>query len=185
MKKIFGIAVAIMLGINMIGCEDTMEDTIIEEPVTKQEEQNEVEEKEETIEEEIVEEPEEEVEVDAFDEEEFKYYMTTNLQDAEYETYFESIKWIGDQPREIEFDGHILIVTPHEKWNTRCELLLANGDYNNGEFDGPYIKTRDIAYTELNGMINEGYNVRVKATIEKYDINAGYLKITIKEITAR
>ena len=87
--------------------------------------------------------------------------------------------------REIEFDGHILMVTPHEKWNTRCELLLGTGDYNNGSFTGPYIKTRDIGYTDLDGMTNEGYNVKVKATIEEYDMDAGYLKIQIKEITAR
>jgi len=175
MKKLLGLSVAIMLGLTLVGCEDTMEDTKIEEPETKQEQQIEVEEQEVT----------EEVE-DIFDEGEFNYYMTTNLTDEEYEKYFKEIEWTKDgHLREIEFDGHILMVTPHEKYNTRCELLLANGDYNNGEFVGPYIKTRDIAYTDLNGLINEGTHVKVKATIEEYDINAGYLKIDITEITAR
>lgn len=181
MKKLLGLAVAMMLGLTLVGCEDTMDDTTIEEVETKQEEI--VEEPEETLEKEIVEEPEKEVEV--FDEEKLNYYMTTNLTDSEYEAYFNSIKWIGDQPREIEFDGHILTVTPHEKYNTRCELLLASGDYNNGEFTGPYVKTRDIGYTELNGLINEGYNVKVKATIDKYDVNAGYLVINIEAIEMR
>lgn len=184
MKKLFGMAVAMMLGLSMIGCEETMEDTMIEEPETKQEETIEVEETDEAVEEEVVDEPKEEVVI--FDEEKFNYYMTTNLTDDEYEAYFSEIK--NDETgysREIEFDGHILMVTPHEKWNTRCELLLATGDYNNGSFTGPYIKTRDIGYTDLDGMTNEGYNVKVKATIEEYDIDAGYLKIQIKEITAR
>ena len=175
MKKLFGMAVAMMLGLSMIGCEETMEDTMIEEPETKQEETIEVEETEEETKEVI----------DIFDKEKFNYYMTTNLSDSEYEAYFSEIEWVGDNKREIEFDGHILMVTPHEKWNTRCELLLATGDYNNGSFTGPYIKTRDIGYTDLDGMTNEGYNVKVKATIEEYDIDAGYLKIQIKEITAR
>lgn len=181
MKKLLGLAVAMMLGLTLVGCEDTMEDTTIEEVETKQEEV--VEEPGETLEEEIVEEPEEEVEV--FDEEKLNHYMTTSLTDSEYEAYFNSIKWIGDQLREIEFDGHILMVTPHEKYNTRCELLLASGDYNNGEFTGPYVKTRDIGYTELNGLINEGYNVKVKATIDGYDVDAGYLVINIKAIEMR
>ena len=183
MKKIFGITIAMMLGLSMIGCEDTMSETELEEPKKEIEQQVEVEEKE-IQEDKVVEEPEEEVEV--FDEEKFNYYMTTSLTDEEYNEYFNSIIWTKDgNLREIEFDGHILMVTPHEKYNTRCELLLASGDYNNGNFVGPYIKTKDIGYTQLNGMINEGYNVRVKATIEEYDMDAGYLVISIKAIEQR
>ena len=191
MKKIFGITIAMMLGLSMIGCEDTMDDTTIEEVEPTMEQQIEVE--EETIEEENIEEPEEVVEEeieeeimeDIFNQDEFNYHMTTILTDEEYAEYFNSIQWIDDDLREIEFDGHILAVTPHEKYSTRCELMLGTGDYNNGEFTGPYIKTRDIAYMNLNGMINEGYNVRVKATIEEYDMDRCYLKINIKEIEAR
>lgn len=175
MKKLFGITIAMMLGLNMIGCENTMEDTTIEETETKQEQTIEIEEKEVT----------EEV-VDIFNEEEFNYYMTTNLTDEEYNKYFNEIILDNNgELREIEFNGQILMVTPHEKWNTRCELLLATGDYTDGNFTGPYIKTRDIGYTELNGLINPGCNVRVTATIEKYDIDSGWLKIQIKEIESR
>lgn len=181
MKKLFGLAVAMMLGLTLVGCEDTMDDTTIEEVETKQEEM--VEEPEEILEDNLVEEPEEEVEM--FDTEKLNYYMTTNLTDSEYGGYFNNIKWIGDQPREIEFDGQILMVTPHEKYSTRCELLLASGDYTDGNFTGPYVKTRDIAYTQLNGMINEGYNVKVRATIDKYDTDSGLLIISVKEIKAR
>ena len=102
----------------------------------------------------------------------------------EYYEYFESIKWIEDETLEIEFDAHVLYITPHEKYNTRCELLIASGDFNNGEFNGPYIKTRDIGYIELNG-IDEGTNVRIKAEIEKYDKDAGWLKIRIIDIESR
>ena len=38
MKKLLGLAVAMMLGLTLVGCEDTMEDTTIEEVETKQEE---------------------------------------------------------------------------------------------------------------------------------------------------
>lgn len=184
MKKLFGITIAMMLGLSMIGCEETIENTKVEEPETKQEQQVEVEEKKET-EEVKVEEPEEE-KVEKFDEEELNYYLTTNLPEEEYDKYFNGIILDNNgEVREIEFDGQILMVTPHEKWNTRCELMLATGDYTDGNFTGPYIKTRDIGYTELNGMINPGYNVKVKARIEEYDINSGWLKIDILEIESR
>ena len=188
MKKLFGITIAMMLGLSMIGCEETIEDTKVEEPETKQEQQVEVEVQEKKETEEVkVEEPVEEI-IDKFDEEELNYYLTTTLPDEEYDNYFNriDIKWTKDaQPREIEFDGQILMVTPHEKYNTRCELLLATGDYTDGNFTGPYMKTRDIGYTELDGMTKQGYNVKVKATIEDYDIDNGWLKIDIKEIKAR
>mgnify|MGYP003291735174 CR=1 FL=1 len=175
MKKLFGITIALMIGLSIVGCENTVEDTTINEVETKQEEIIEVEETEEI----------EEV-VDVFDEEEFNYYMTTNLTDEEYEKYFSEIEWTEDgNLRVIEFDGQILMVTPHEKWNTRCELLLATGDYTDGNFTGPYIKTRDIGYTQLDGMINPGYNVKVTATIEEYDKDSGWLKITIETIEQR
>ena len=72
MKKLFGLTIAVMLGLNMIGCEDTMEDTNMEQPEIKQEQKVETKEQENT-----------EKEVDVFDEEKFNYYMTTNLTDEE------------------------------------------------------------------------------------------------------
>ena len=89
MKKIFGVTIAVMLGLILIGCEDTMEDTNMEQPETKQEQKVETKEQENTEKEEVVEEePKEEVEV--FDEKVLNHYMTTNLPDEEYKTYFET-----------------------------------------------------------------------------------------------
>lgn len=161
-------------------------ETVIEEPV-------EVEEIQEEIVEEVTEEPEEEVEqvveeqVDMFDYDALEYYLTTNLTDSEYQAYFDEIA-VDDKTltvREIEFDAHIMFVNQSEKYKTRCELMLASGDYNeDGSFTGPYIKTRDIAYIDLEGA-HEGSNVRVRATIDGYDMDGGYLKITIRDITLR
>ena len=141
----------------------------------------------------VIEEPEEEVEqvieeqVDMFDYDALEYYLTTNLTDSEYQAYFDEIA-IDDKTltvREIEFDAHIMFVNQSEKYKTRCELMLASGDYNeDGSFTGPYIKTRDIAYIDLEGA-HEGSNVRVRATIDGYDMDGGYLKITIRDITLR
>ena len=141
----------------------------------------------------VIEEPVEEVEqvveeqVDMFDYDALEYYLTTNLTDSEYQAYFDEIA-VDDKTltvREIEFDAHIMFVNQSEKYKTRCELMLASGDYNeDGSFSGPYIKTRDIAYIDLEGA-HEGSNVRVRATIDGYDMDGGYLKITIRDITLR
>ena len=162
-------------------------ETVIEEPVEVEEIQKEI------VEEEVIEEPEEEVEqvveeqVDMFDYDALEYYLTTNLTDSEYQAYFDEIA-VDDKTltvREIEFDAHIMFVNQSEKYKTRCELMLASGDYNeDGSFSGPYIKTRDIAYIDLDGA-HEGSNVRVRATIDGYDMDGGYLKITIRDITLR
>ena len=162
-------------------------ETVIEEPVEVEEIQEDV------VEEAVIEEPEEEVEqvveeqVDMFDYDALEYYLTTNLTDSEYQAYFDDIA-VDDKTltvREIEFDAHIMFVNQSEKYKTRCELMLASGDYNeDGSFSGPYIKTRDIAYIDLDGA-HEGSNVRVRATIDGYDMDGGYLKITIRDITLR
>ena len=162
-------------------------ETVIEEPVEVEEIQEEI------VEEAVIEEPEEEVEqvveeqVDMFDYDALEYYLTTNLTDSEYQAYFDEIA-VDDKTltvREIEFDAHIMFVNQSEKYKTRCELMLASGDYNeDGSFTGPYIKTRDIAYIDLEGA-HEGSNVRVRATIDGYDMDGGYLKITIRDITLR
>lgn len=162
-------------------------ETVIEEPVKVEEIQEEI------VEEAVIEEPEEEVEqvveeqVDMFDYDALEYYLTTNLTDSEYQAYFDEIA-VDDKTltvREIEFDAHIMFVNQSEKYKTRCELMLASGDYNeDGSFSGPYIKTRDIAYIDLEGA-HEGSNVRVRATIDGYDMDGGYLKITIRDITLR
>ena len=162
-------------------------ETVIEEPVEVEEIQEEI------VEEAVIEEPEEEVEqvveeqVDMFDYDALEYYLTTNLTDSEYQAYFDEIA-VDDKTltvREIEFDAHIMFVNQSEKYKTRCELMLASGDYNeDGSFTGPYIKTRDIAYIDLEGA-HEGSNVRVRATIDGYDMDGGYLKITIRDISLR
>ena len=178
MKKIFGVTIAVMLGLIMIGCEDTMEDTNMEQPETKQEQKVETKEQENT---------EKEV-VEVFDEKVLNHYMTTNLPDEEYKTYFESIEWDeNNNLRVIEFDGYIVTVFESEKYKTRSEIGLAVGDYDGNDrfnYQGVTMMSRDIANDSIAGL-TPGTNVKVKATIEEYDMDAGYLKIQIKEIEAR
>lgn len=191
MKKLLKIATVALVGLSIVGCEGqdvTILDENVEVIVT---DNTGVKENQGNVMEESIEDSEEVEEsvvepVDEFDYDELHYYLTTNLSDEEYAKYFDDI--VIDQTthslREIVFDAHIMFVTPSEKYKTRCELLMASGDFNNGTFTGPYIKTRDISYQELEGT-GEGSNVRVTATIEEYDMTSGYLKIDIKKITSR
>lgn len=180
MKKLFVYALVTTLGFTLVGCdEDSMNtsneiETTIEE-ITEVEEIQDIQEPEEVVE-----------EKDEFDEEELHYYLTTNLSDSEYKDYFDKIEWVGDtsELREIEFDAHILIVETYRDYKTRCEVLLASGDFNDGHFTGPYIKTRDMRYVDLNGA-QEGSNVRIRATIDGYDMDRAYLEITVKEVSVR
>ena len=187
MKKLLGITIAMMLGISMIGCESTDENNAKEEkPEVKQEEQ--IEEKETK---EVVNETESEEEVEnkvlTFDDEEFKHYMTTNLSDEEYDKYFDSITWTKDgNLTEIEFDGCILEANVREGYDTRFELLMMTGDYSENEMNGPYIKVKDIGGTQLKGLtLIKNPSVKVKGKIHGYDIDRGYLEISINEIEAR
>ena len=188
MKKIFGLTIALMLGLNIVGCESTVEDTNeVDMTQTKQEEQIEKEEITETEEVEVEEQIEEKVE--EFDEEELNYYLTTNLPEEEYDKYFNSIcddenGYYGS--RVIEFDGSIDFVDRREGYDTRYELGLSTGDYSETEFNGPFIKVKDIGATYLgNGMIFGKCNVRVKAAIDEYDPEYGWLEISIIEIETR
>ena len=177
MKKLFGMTIAIMLGISMVGCASTTEDTTVEEQEVQQEEQ---------IEEEIETTEKEEV-VEEFDEEELNYYLTTNLPDEEYDKYFNSLRKIENGNyvyQEIEFDGSIDFENLREGYDTRCELGLSTGDYSETEFNGPFIKVKDISLYDLNGL-SKGDNVRVKATIDEYDLDKCWLVIDIIEIESR
>ena len=188
MKKLFGLTIALMLGLNIVGCESTVEDTNETEQATiQQEQQIEKEENTETKEVEVEEQIEEEVE--EFNEEELNYYLTTNLPEEEYDKYFNSIcddenGYYGS--RVIEFDASIDFVDRREGYDTRYELGLSTGDYSETEFNGPFIKVKDIGATYLgNGMIFGKCNVRVKAAIDEYDPEYGWLLIDIIEIETR
>ena len=188
MKKLFGLTIALMLGLNIVGCESTVEDTNeVEQAEMKQEQQIEKEEEQTTNEVEVEEQIEEEVE--EFNEEELNYYLTTNLPEEEYDKYFNSIcddenGYYGS--RVIEFDASIDFVDRREGYDTRYELGLSTGDYSETEFNGPFIKVKDISMTNLqDGMIFGKCNVRVKAAIDEYDPEYGWLLIDILEMERR
>lgn len=173
MKKLLGITIAMILGMSTIGCESTIEEdsATVEESEVKQEEQiEEIEEIEDVVEDTVL----------TMEDEDFKYYMVTNLKDDEYYEYFETIKF-----KEVEFDGNILEAYLREGYDTRFEVLLATGDYSEDGFSGPYIKVKDISGTKLGNLVFGKCNVKVKGTIHGYDKDRGYLELSISTIESR
>lgn len=162
MNKIIRLIVCGVLAGLMIGCSSEEVERSQEVP--------------EKVEESIKEEESIEEKTLTIEDKDFKYYMTNSLNDEEYEKYFDSIQGI-----EVEFDGSIDIIQLREGYNTRYELLVTYGDYNETSITGPYMKVKDIAYGNEAGLeygiIDNGTNVKVKAKIVEFDMDRGYLVI--------
>lgn len=155
----------------MTGCTAT-DDTVEDESTTIEENVGETESVEE----------EEEQGVITIEDEQFKKVMTTLLTDNAYASYFATI-----DEREIEFDGSIDFMDLREGYGTRYELLLSYGDYSETSSTGPSIKVKDIAYgTRFSREIpGPKTNVKVRAKVDKYDIDKGYLLINVISIERR
>ena len=161
MKKLFGLGLAMMLGISMVGCADTSGEQVEVKEETKIEEQ---------VEKEEVKEPE-------FDMDEFNKYLTTPMSEDEYETYFNSI-----EGQELEFDVAILDVSLREGYDYMYDILFIGGDYSEDNAN-VYLKAERINRTQLYG--SSGDNVKIKARIEGYNRDYGWVEIYLDEITER
>ena len=165
MKKLVVLALFAGLGLGIVGCSSSEE--VINEPKEKIEQHVEEKEVEKVL---------------TIEDEEFKKHMTNSLTDDEYAKYFEKIKG-----KEVDFNGAIAIMQLRDGYKTRMELLLTYGDYSETSITGPYMKVEDIAYgSELSREILDAKtNVKVKAKIEGYDLDKGYLVLDIISIERR
>lgn len=81
--------------------------------------------------------------------------------------------------RIIEFDGSIDYVDHYKDYDTRFDILLSAGPYDENHQIGPTFKFENVAVslieTEGNApeYIQAGQNVRIKAVIEGFNENAG------------
>ena len=69
-----------------------------------------------------------------------------------------------------------------------CEQIrdfILNHKLPVGQEAALFAESRFAHTQEMVRHINEGYNVKVKATIDKYDTDSGLLIISVKEITQR
>ena len=189
MKKLAGVVVTIMLGIFATGCDSSLEQQEISIKDTNFElEQNEAgteESKEEVTKEEQQETTNDEKVADENKiltmetDEEYKRIMTNILTDEEYKKYFDE-----KYEREIQIEGSIAAINLRDGFDTRVEMLLVSGD-STDSFTGPYIKVKDIAIISLNGLINVGDKFTATAKVSGYNLDNGYLEVSIEEINPR
>lgn len=176
MKKIIklsiGLVIGLIIGMSLTGCTSTEEIT----PEEPKEEIN------QPVEEEVKEEEEKTLGVVTIEDEDFKKAMTTVLTDNAYASYF-----AGIDEREIEFDGSIDMMNLRDGYDTRYELLITYGDYSETDISGPYMKVKDIAYGQelADDIVGAKTNVKVRAKVDKYDLEKGYLLLDIISIERR
>lgn len=176
MKKLVGMIVCGMLVLGVTGCSSS---SVEEEP------------KEETkIEEQVTEEKEEEIQEEAPEivtienDEDFKHYLTSSLEDSEYDRYFDTFFTGEAELQKVEFDANIVAIDAKDGYDTRLEVLLAPGDYSETEVTGPSIKIEDIPMTKLGGLDVKS-NVRVVGTIWGYNEDKCYVNFHVESIESR
>lgn len=178
MKKItklsIGLIIGLIIGMSLTGCTST-------EGVTPDEQKEEIEQPVENVEEGKKQE-EKTPAVVTVEDGDFKKAMTTILTDNAYASYF-----AGIDEREIEFDGSIDMMTLRDGYDTRYELLITYGDYSETKITGPYMKVKDIAYGPklASDIVEAKTNVKVRAKIDKYDLEKGYLMLDVISIERR
>lgn len=90
----------------------------------------------------------------------------------------------------IEFDGYISNIQPYKDYKTRDDILLSPGDYKPDTAQGPNFKFENVSASNLYfpdnepvGTLKAGDNLRIKATVEKYE--NGSCVIYLKPVETR
>jgi hypothetical protein len=94
--------------------------------------------------------------------------------------------------RTIEFDGNTAYVSKHGNYKTRFNYLIFAGDYSTTTFSGPEFQFRNVNYFDLHltgdnipDPFGRGLNIRIIATVEKYDENPGLILLKPVSIKMR
>lgn len=82
----------------------------------------------------------------------------------------------------IQFDGCITYVANHDNYDTRYDILMSGGDYVDSDTanSGPVFKFENVNNTNLGihdlflpDFVNIGTNIRITATVQKYNGDTG------------
>lgn len=85
----------------------------------------------------------------------------------------------ANQGKTIEFDGSIDYVENYKDYDTRYDFLLSAGPYDENHQTGPTFKFENEAASLIDtagnapGYLQAGQNVRIKATVLRFDDNTG------------
>ena len=89
----------------------------------------------------------------------------------------------------IEFDGCVMNMQHHGDFNTRWDVLLGAGDYDENSALGPNFRLTDVAFYEMNvsggDSVYAGLNVHVVAEVGDYNSSSQLFELEIISMTIR
>ena len=89
----------------------------------------------------------------------------------------------------IEFDGCVMNMQHHGDFNTRWDVLLGAGDYDENCALGPNFRLTDVAFYEMNvsggDSVYAGLNVHVVAEVGDYNSSSQLFELEIISMTIR
>lgn len=100
-----------------------------------------------------------------------------------------AIKYAG---RTIEFDGNITSMFNHGNYDTRYDILISAGDYDENSQKGPNFKFENVNYYNLGlsdmnveSVLKTGQNIHVIAKVVSYNVNNTIFSLKPIAITVR
>lgn len=89
----------------------------------------------------------------------------------------------------IEFDGCVMNMQHHGDFDTRWDVLLGAGDYDENSALGPNFRLTDVAFYEMNvsggDSVYVGLNVHIVAEVGDYNSNSQLFELDIISMTIR
>lgn len=102
-----------------------------------------------------------------------------NPEDVRVKTFAEKYK-----NQTIEFDANIVSVTNYKDYDTRYDILISSGDYNESTMYGPNFKFENVNTADMDiddlflpDYISVGNNIHVVAEVEGYDESSGIFEL--------
>lgn len=102
-----------------------------------------------------------------------------NPEDVSVKTFAEKYK-----NQTIEFDANIVSVTNYKDYDTRYDILISSGDYNESTMYGPNFKFENVNTADMDiddlflpDYISVGNNIHVVAEVEGYDESSGIFEL--------
>ncbi len=92
----------------------------------------------------------------------------------------------------VEFDGCIIAMNKHGGYNTRYDILLGAGDFDENSTLGPAFRLTDVGVMDLDldtlwleDVLSLGTNIHIVAKLDKYNSNTTIYELDIISITVR
>lgn len=89
----------------------------------------------------------------------------------------------------IEFDGCVTAMQNHDNYDTRWDVLIGAGDFDENKMRGPNFRLTDVNFYDMNvsggDSIRVGMNIHVIASVDEYNANTGLFEIDIISIEIR